>query len=163
YFLKEDGKTTISTIDPNSGKLSDVSDFGGAPSWSNDGKWIAFAARVAVVNAKDDMSASGSDPRYALFVVSADGKTRRQITTPMTFTSSSGPSTFSEIDTAPCWSKDNKTIVFSRTTYEPDPAGSGSYVRRPGLFTVSFAVLPSGEPSVGTPDRLTSGQDAAAS
>jgi Tol biopolymer transport system component/DNA-binding winged helix-turn-helix (wHTH) protein len=82
-----------------------VTEFGSHPSWSRDGKWIAFQSS----GARDpSASTSGAFPPSTIWIVRPDGTDARQITRPGQPEGGHG---------APSWSPDSKRIVFTSTLY----------------------------------------------
>ena len=82
YVMDADGKNTR--------RLTNNRKIDWSPSWSPDGKWIAFSA-----------DRKGDDVNYEIYVMDADGENTRRLTN-------------NRVDDAsPSWSSDGKRIVFS--------------------------------------------------
>ncbi len=111
------------------GTAKQIADFGSFPAWSPDGSQIALQSATI----GDDLGAiaSGALLPSTIWIVSADGSQRKQITNVGVPAGGHG---------APCWSPDGKRIAFG--SY--DPAASEVW-----------SVSPQGE----TPKRLARGVD----
>ena len=82
------------------GTTRKLTDFGSHPSWSHDGRWIAFQSSVL-----DDFSAdsNGIVPPSTIWVIRPDGTDAREVTQPGQPNGAHG---------APSWSPDSKHIAF---------------------------------------------------
>jgi Tol biopolymer transport system component len=99
--VRDDGSTAIYLMKPDGTDRRCLVDTDGpdtAPTWSPDGRWVAFQG--------------GTDAQQDLFVVRADGTGLRQLTdTP-------------EWEEMPVWSPDGRRIAYGRSRVENEPPWS---------------------------------------
>ena len=128
YVMDADGK--------NPRRLTNNRKRDSSPSWSPDGKWIAFAS-----------DRKGDDVNYEIYVMDADGNNQRRLTNNRLH------------DKSPSWSSDGKRIVFSSyrdgnaEIYVMDNDGGNQQKLTnnphldggPAWFGPAFAVTPTGK------------------
>ncbi len=114
FMSQRDGNPEIYVMDTDGGnlrRLTDNSDKDFSPSWSPDGKRIAFMSdRDGHVHARHGWST------YEIYVMNADGSNPQNLT--------NNPSD----DRNPSWSPDGERIVFSSARDEDNPQNSEIYV-----------------------------------
>ncbi len=114
FMSHRDGNPEIYVMDTDGGnlrRLTDNSDKDFSPSWSPDGKRIAFISdRDGHVHARHGWST------YEIYVMNADGSNSRNVTN----------NPFS--DRSPSWSPDGQRIVFTSARDEANPQNSEIYV-----------------------------------
>jgi len=98
-FLVPPAGGTLRRLTSNGADMNSASD--DDPSWSPDGKWIAFSRLWPLVNGGELVRDLEAD----LMVIDASGGQERSIT---------GGSNYYWIDTSPSWSPDGRRIAFSR-------------------------------------------------